>query len=138
MNTGADRRLAIADRLLNEPTLVEAGAWPKACTWLIRLALEHALDDYWAQRRPEIGKASRRAQLLLLSRTVDPDLGRRGTELWHVLSRAAHHHAYELSPTGHELQAWHRDVLRFSEDLFLKLDAADGGRAREDRRLDRT
>jgi hypothetical protein len=131
MSAGAGRRLAVADRLLNEPTLVEAGAWPRACTWLIRLALEHALDDYWAQRRPEIRKvSSRRAQLLVLSRTVDADLGRRGTELWHVLSRAAHHHAYELAPTGHELQAWHREVLRFTDDLFLTLGAAVGGRAR--------
>jgi hypothetical protein len=113
----AYRRLAVADRLLRDPELVEAGAWPRACTWLIRLALEHALDDYWTQHEPEIRNVSRRAQLLTLSRTVDPDLGRLGTELWHVLSRAAHHHPYELAPTGDELRSWHREVHVFTGDL---------------------
>lgn len=104
------RRLAVADRLLQDPGLMEPGVWPRACTWLIRLALEHAVDDFWAARRPEVAAASRRAQLLTLTRTVDADLGRRGTELWHVLSRAAHHHAYELAPTAAELREWHGEV----------------------------
>lgn len=104
------RRLAVADRLLQDPGLVQPGVWPRACTWLIRLALEHAVDDFWAAHRPEVAAASRRAQFLTLTRTVDADLGRRGTELWHALSRAAHHHAYELAPTATELREWHRDV----------------------------
>lgn len=110
MSHDALRRLAVAGRLLQDPGLVEPGVWPRACTWLIRLALEHAVDDFWAARRPEVADASRRAQLLTLTRTVDADLGRRGTELWHVLSRAAHHHAYELAPTATELRGWHADV----------------------------
>lgn len=104
------RRLAVADRLLQDPGLVEPGVWPRACTWLIRLALEHAVDNFWAASRPEMAEVSRRAQLLTLTRTVDADLGRRGTELWHVLSRAAHHHAYELAPTAAELREWHGEV----------------------------
>jgi hypothetical protein len=59
----------------------------------------------------------RRAQLLALTRTVDADIGHRGTELWHTLSRAAHHHAYELSPTGTELRSWHRAVRDVVHDL---------------------
>ena len=110
MSHDARRRLAVADRILHEPDLVEAGAWPRACTWLIRLALEHALDDYWEIRRPDVGRANRRAQLLTMARTVDPDLGRHATELWHQLSRAAHHHAYELAPTASELREWHNGV----------------------------
>ncbi len=110
MSHDALRRLAVADRLLQDPGLMAPGVWPRACTWLIRLALEHAVDDFWAARRPEVAEASRRAQLLTLTRTVDADLGRRGTELWHVLSRAAHHHAYELAPTATELREWHGEV----------------------------
>jgi len=117
MSHEARRRLAVADRILREPDLVEAGAWPRACTWLIRLALEHALDDYWAAHRPEVTSASRRAQLLTLTRTVDADLGLRGTELWHVLSRAAHHHAYELAPTAAELRDWHSATRTLTADL---------------------
>jgi hypothetical protein len=115
--TGPRRRLAVADQLLRNPDLIEDGAWPRACTWLIRLALEHAIDDYWQRRRPEVASASRRAQLLALARTVDPDLGLRCTQLWHALSRAAHHHAYELSPTSAELRGWHRGVYKAAADL---------------------
>jgi hypothetical protein len=111
------RRLAVADRLLREPNLVAEGAWPRACTWLIRLALEHAVDDFWATRRPEVAAVSRRAQLLTLTRTVDAELGRQGTELWHALSRAAHHHAYELAPTASELREWHSTVTRLVAHL---------------------
>jgi hypothetical protein len=114
----AYRRLAVADRILKEPELVEEGGWPRTCTWLIRLALEHGLDDFWATHNPGVGAVtSRRAQLLALSRTVDADLGRRGTELWHALSRAAHHHAYELAPTGVELRTWHTEVLALTDAL---------------------
>jgi hypothetical protein len=117
MNHDARRRLAVADRILAEPEIVEAGAWPRACTWLIRLALEHALDDLWSRTNPEVGAASRHAQLLTLTRTMDPDLGGRTTVLWHTLSRAAHHHAYELAPTGDELRRWHGETRRIVDDV---------------------
>ncbi|GAA4682371.1 hypothetical protein GCM10023215_15450 [Pseudonocardia yuanmonensis] len=110
MSHDAFRRLAVADRILKEPELVEHGAWPRTCTWLIRLAFEHGLDDFWATHDPAIAEVTRRAQLLTLTRTIDQDLGSRATELWHTLSRAAHHHAYELAPTGPELRSWHHDV----------------------------
>lgn len=117
----AFRRLAVADRILKQPELVEDGAWPRACVWLIRLALEHGLDDFWTTHQPAVGQVnSRRAQLLTLSRTVDADLGRRANELWHTLSRAAHHHAYELAPTGAELRTWHGEVLMLARDLRRK------------------
>ncbi|WP_181778861.1 hypothetical protein [Pseudonocardia pini] len=117
MSHSAIHRLDVADRILHAPDLVEDGAWPRACTWLIRLALEHGLDDFWATHRPEVAEVSRRAQLLTLTRTVDSDLGSRATELWYALSRAAHHHAYELAPTGAELRTWHTDVHLLTEDL---------------------
>lgn len=105
------RRLSVAEALLRDPTLIEDGVWPRACTWLTRLALEHAIDDHWGTHRPEIAEASRRAQLLVLRHTVDAEIGRQATELWHTLSRAAHHHAYELAPTVGELRRWHRGVV---------------------------
>lgn len=117
---GPKRRLVVADQLLRNPDLVEGGAWPRACTWLIRLALEHAVDDYWQRHRPEVAGASRRAQLLALARTVDADLGLRCTQLWHGLSRAAHHHAYELAPTSAELRGWHRGVYQAAADLAAR------------------
>lgn len=110
-------RLIVADRLLRDPTLIDDGVWPRACTWLIRLALEHAVDDYWHRHRPEVVAVSRRAKLLALTRTVDADLGGRATQLWYALSRAAHHHAYELAPTAAELRGWHIGVHRVATGL---------------------
>ncbi|SFN48876.1 hypothetical protein SAMN05216207_101548 [Pseudonocardia ammonioxydans] len=124
MSHEAFRRLAVADRILNDPDLVEYGAWPRTCTWLVRLALEHGLDDFWAAHNPAMAAVrSRRAQLLTLSLTVDPSLGARATELWHTLSRAAHHHAYELAPTGPELRAWHSEVLDVTQHLDTRRSA---------------
>jgi hypothetical protein len=106
----AQRRLHFADRLLREPNLVEDGVWPRACTWLIRLAIEHAVDAYWSARRPEVLGASRRITLLALA-LAEPELGQQVAALWYALSRAAHHHAYELAPTATELRSWHTEGI---------------------------
>ncbi len=101
----ARRRLEAADRLLRKQVI--DGVWPRACTWLLRLAVERALDALWARRCPDAANASRRAQLLALDRFVDAELARDITALWYTLSSAAHHHAYELAPVAVELRRWH-------------------------------
>lgn len=65
-------------------------------------------------------RANARELLLTLTRTPNADLGLRCTQLWHALSRAAHPHAYELSPTAAELRGWHRDVYRAVADLAAR------------------
>jgi hypothetical protein len=99
-----------ADRLLREPALLSDGLWPRTCVWLIRLALEHAIDEYWDRHHPEIGRSARRSQLIVLACTVDAEIGRRCAFLWHTLSNAAHHHAYDLAPTAAELRMWHDEA----------------------------
>ena len=42
-----------ADQLLTRSTADSRGRWPRACAWLIRLALEKTLDQYWARILPE-------------------------------------------------------------------------------------
>ncbi|MEQ3554643.1 hypothetical protein WIS52_29615 [Pseudonocardia nematodicida] len=106
---GARARLDAADRLLREPEAVEAAVWPRACTWLIRIAVEHGVDDYWSGTAPAVARTNRRAQFVVL-RHREPELGQRAEELWSRLSRAAHHHAYELAPTAAELRAWHGEA----------------------------
>lgn len=113
---GVDRRLAVADRLLREPELVEAAVWPRACTWLIRIAVEHAVDGYWARTIPAVATTNRRAQFVVL-RHREPDVGPAAEELWSRLSRAAHHHAYELAPTASELRTWHGEAERVAAVL---------------------
>lgn len=99
-----------ADRLLREVVPGTRGLWPRCCTWLLRIALEQALDDFWAATYPTVQNSSRRAQLLTLSRYLDPADARHVHQLWIDLSRASHHHAYELAPTSGELRRWHHEV----------------------------
>lgn len=125
----ARRRLNAADRLLVDPELMgDDGVWPRACTWLIRLAIENALDEFWLRREPAVAEANRRGQILALTGVVDERLGREYGELWATLSRAAHHHAYELAPTSAELRRWLDDATAVVSRLATVSDAADRGR----------
>jgi hypothetical protein len=103
VNTG-DTYLAAADRLLTQVLPGARGTWPRACAWLIRLALETELAVFWASACPAVGQVrSRRAQLLLLPRYSTRELARRATHAWAALSRGGHHHSYELALTATEL-----------------------------------
>lgn len=59
--------------------------------------------------------------VLALTGVVDKRLGRDYGELWATLSRAAHHHAYELALTSAELRGWLDDATR----VVARLAAAD-------------
>ena len=104
MNDGSELRLQYANSLVAGSALV--GLWPRCTAWLIRLALEHALNDLWAASHPEIAGCPMRVQLLTLGVAVDAYTQHRISELWGTLSRAGHHHHYELSPTIAELRGW--------------------------------
>lgn len=98
--------LAAADDLSTWPQPSTAGLWPRAAALLARQALEAALDDYWALRAPGVERSSMRAQLVCLRELADEDTGERASHAWWALSRACHHHPYELSPTASELTEW--------------------------------
>ena len=109
--------LAEADRLLVAVVPGTRGRWPRACAWLIRLALEQALDRYWASVLPEAAACGMRAQLLLLPAYAPGETARRAREAWTGLARATHHHPYELAPTAAELRTWHDQVTNLLVDL---------------------
>jgi hypothetical protein len=106
-----------ADRLLASSAKDTRGLWPRACAWLIRLALEQTLDEYWARELPEAGACSMRAQLLLLPRYAGVEAAAQARDAWFGLARAAHHHSYDLAPTAGELRRWHDLVLSLSAGL---------------------
>jgi hypothetical protein len=112
-----DQLLAEADRLLTTVVPGTRGRWPRACAWLIRLALEQALDDYWARVLPEAASCGMRAQLLLLPAYAGGDIAQRAREAWTGLAQAGHHHAYDLAPTAAELRGWHSLVSQLATDL---------------------
>jgi hypothetical protein len=106
-----------ADRLLNTVVHGTRGRWPRACATLIRLALEKALDDFWAVRLPEAKNCSMRAQLLLLPRYAGAEVAGDARDAWFGLARATHHHAYELAPTAGELRTWYELVSKITSAL---------------------
>jgi len=106
-----------ADRLLSAVVPGTRGRWPRACAWLIRLALERALDDFWARALPEAATCGMRAQLLLLPRYAGAATADEARQAWLGLARATHHHAYDLAPTAAELRRWHGHVRALTERL---------------------
>jgi hypothetical protein len=98
--------LSAADDLLRDCHPNLAGTWPRAVVVLCRQALEGALFDLWRARAPGVEEVSYRGQLLCLRSYLDADLAASADQTWNALSRACHHHAYELPPTAPELGAW--------------------------------
>ncbi|HEX6968299.1 MAG TPA: hypothetical protein VF174_05750 [Micromonosporaceae bacterium] len=91
--------------------------WQRGCACLTRLALERALDDYWARVAPSVARRPMRHQLLALPRFAGPEAALTARTAWHGLSRAMHHHTYELAPTLAELRGWHEDVAALLSHL---------------------
>lgn len=98
--------LEAADELLARPPDQMAGRWPRAVALLSRQAIEGSLFDLWRAVGPGVEAAPMRAQLLVLRREVIPSLAAEAEYAWAALSRACHHHPYELVPTAAELGQW--------------------------------
>jgi hypothetical protein len=108
-NTPADDpapALTCAHQLVSEPDLSTAGLWPRTAARLTRIALERAVNNYWAISRSELASCPMTMRLLMLEEV----LGRRGARdaylLWSQLSDATHPHPYELMPMAAELRRW--------------------------------
>lgn len=111
--------LGLAEALLlrADPELV--GIWPRASAMLARQSLELALETLWRRRAPGLELCSLRAQLLCLAAYLnDGALAADATHAWGALSRACHHHPYELPPTERELR-------RLMETVGVLLGAVD-------------
>jgi hypothetical protein len=99
--------LDMADGLLRRADPSTAGLWPRASALLARHALEASVVRLWQHRTLDLQGCPIRAQLICLrSYLGDADLAARAGHAWSALSRACHHHPYELAPTAAELKAW--------------------------------
>ncbi len=99
--------VAEAEALLERNDAALAGIWPRAAALLGRQALESALADLWQRKAPGLESCPGRAQLLSLGAYLpDPALAADAYQCWAALSRALHHHPYELAPTSSELKGW--------------------------------
>ena len=106
--------LQLARDLLSRADPSTAGLWPRAAALLTRQALEEAVDAYWRSRQLPLDSLPTHAQLVCM-RMMMPDgsLPARLHETWGALSRACHHHPYELAPTAAELARWIEVVDEF-------------------------
>ena len=108
--------LQLARELLTRSDPSTAGLWPRAAALLTRQALEEAVDDYWRSRQLPLDSLPTQAQLVCMRMmTADASLPARVHEAWGALSRACHHHPYELSPTAAELATWNEVVEEFGD-----------------------
>jgi hypothetical protein len=93
--------LAMAEDVMTRARPETAGLWTRAAALLARQALEESLGDFWRARGPALANCGTRPQLICL-RDHLPAIGGRVYVAWAALTRACHHHAYELTPTVSE------------------------------------
>ena len=99
--------LAMARQLLARASPETAGLWPRAAALLGRQALERSVDDYWTARQIPLASLPTLQQLICLREYhADAELAGRVHHAWNALSRACHHHPYDLPPSAGELQGW--------------------------------
>jgi hypothetical protein len=114
--TPARELLAAVDGLLDRASPGTAGHWPRSAALLTRQALESSLTFFWTRQAPGVEACSTRAQMLCLGRYLgDEPLAHRAHAAWSGLSRACHHHVYDLAPTREELHAWRNVVMEVVE-----------------------
>ena len=95
--------------------------WQRGCACLTRVALEQGLREYWDRVSPTVARCPMRHQLLALPIFVGADVAATARTAWHGLSRAPHHHSYELAPTVTELRSWHADVATVLDRLLSEI-----------------
>ncbi|MCE2541339.1 MAG: hypothetical protein J4G16_13450 [Acidobacteria bacterium] len=112
------RILSAAEALIKSSAASGAGLWPRTAAALGRQAIEGALRQYWRLREPGLERCSTHSQLLCLAVYFrDRELARQTSATWSALSRACHHHPYELNPTVDELRAWLASAGTFANEV---------------------
>ena len=102
--------LDAAANLLVQPTPSMRRCWQRGCACLTRIALEQGLRRYWDRVAPSVAGCPMRHQLIALPTFAGTEAASTARTAWYGLSRAMHHHTYELAPTVAELHGWHQDV----------------------------
>ncbi|MDE0446988.1 MAG: hypothetical protein OXH96_09975 [Spirochaetaceae bacterium] len=110
--------LAAADALAGLGRSTRVDGWPRVAAVLARHAIEEALRQYWALREPGMEHGTWHAQLLCLTAYLsNRDLARETAAAWSDLSRACHHHPYDLAPTATELRGLLDVAHRFAAEV---------------------
>ena len=111
---GAPELLALCRRLVNTDDWTTAFWWGRAAAVLARQAVELSVDEFWAQRSiPMVGTSARSQVLALRLYLPHAELAAEGHATWSLLSRACHHHPYDLQPSRDEVLGWIDAAERF-------------------------
>ena len=96
--------LDYADQLLDGEFGLGARG-PRTAALLARTVLEEWLDEQSASwSSPTLGFPTARSKIVALGAVRGASVGERTRRVWHALSRAVHHHAYELQPSAAEIR----------------------------------
>lgn len=114
-----------ARELLDHSDFGDEGVWPRTVAFLARQGLETGIDEFWDQiHLREMTSTTRFTQLACIGQYLDNDETVSGIRnAWGSLSRACHHHPYELAPTASELDV----SLSQVEALLNRLRASPHG-----------
>ncbi|MFG1791539.1 hypothetical protein [Nocardia sp. NPDC049149] len=110
-------RLDTVDRLLSGSVTDAGGLWSRATAWILRIALEQSVDELWLRTAPALARCPMRAQLIALRTFAGVEAAAQVAALWAALSRAAHHHDYELAPSVTDLRRWREQTVAIAAAL---------------------
>jgi hypothetical protein len=112
--TGHAALLDYADEVL-DGTIALGPRSARTAALLARLALEDWLNEESASWSSVSDKGpTTNSKLVVLGRNQGPDVGELARRVWHSLSRALHHHAYELQPSQAEVRHLVKQVRALS------------------------
>jgi hypothetical protein len=111
------QRLDTVDRLLSGSVTDAGGLWSRATAWILRIALEQSVDELWLRTAPALARCPMRAQLIALRAFAGVEVAAQVAALWAALSRAAHHHDYELAPSVTDLRRWREQTVAIAAAL---------------------
>lgn len=106
MRLGRTELLTYADQVL-DGTVNLGSRGPRTAALLARCAFEDWLDEIsapWATQVMSERPPTTSSKLVVLGALHGMELGERAKRAWHGLSRAVHHHAYELQPSVVEVR----------------------------------
>lgn len=107
--------LDYADKLLDGQFGLGARG-PRTAALLARSVLEEWIEEQSASWvSPTLGYPTTRSKKIIALGAVRGAEGERTRRVWHRLSRAVHHHAYELQPTVSEIRQLVRAVRELQQ-----------------------
>lgn len=93
------------DLRVGTPVAVRAAGAVRGAAVIARQVLEQTVERRCRELAGDTDRASARSKLILVSELADPVFSTAAQTAWYGLSRACHHHSYELTPGFAEIRA---------------------------------